>query len=71
MINPGPELHLVEFHGVIGQVVVDVEVEPGSIIRMVIPVSLEAQDPPILGRWGWGMMGMAISQGFVKAIKIG
>ena len=54
------QTHLVEFHGVVGQVVVDVEVEPGSILRMVIPVALEAQDPPILGtlarhwaRWGW------------------
>lgn len=44
----------------------DVEVEPGSILRMVIPVSLEAQDPPILGRWGWGWR----KQGYIKAIKI-
>ena len=39
---------LVEFHGVVCQIVMDVEVETCSILRMIIPIALEAQNLPIL-----------------------
>mmetsp|Transcript_118407 Transcript_118407/g.281064 ORF Transcript_118407/g.281064 Transcript_118407/m.281064 type:complete len:406 (-) Transcript_118407:597-1814(-) len=41
-------MSLVDFDGVVSQIVVDDEVDSGSIGRVVVPVALEAQDFPVI-----------------------